>query len=175
MPKVARIVCKNVVWLKAVLIVCRNVAWLKAVLIACRNVAWLRAVLIACKNVVWLKVVPMMALAALWHRLDGRSRSLLRGRGFTALGRRLHTTSVLTGLLIIALGILFWTTNGLVTLPSLVPTSALANWQERSVALAALVGAGALVYGAATLILGAFKLSDLKLFFRRGRVEPAGE
>lgn len=80
-------------------------------------------------------VVPMMVLAALWHRLGGRARSLLRGRGFTVLGRRLHTTSVLTGVLIIALGILFWTTNGLVTLPSLVPTGALASWQERSVVL----------------------------------------
>lgn len=80
-------------------------------------------------------VAPMMLLAALWHRLGGRGRSLLRGRGFTVLGRRLHTTTVLTGVLIIALGILFWRTNGLVTLPSLVPTSALARWQESSAVL----------------------------------------
>src|SRR5690625_6941212 len=54
----------------------------------------------------------------------------MRGREFTVLGRRLHTTTVLTGLVIIALGILFWSTNGLVTMPSLIPTSALARWQE---------------------------------------------
>lgn len=77
-------------------------------------------------------VVPMMLLAALWGRLGGRTRSLLRGRGFTVRGRRLHTTSLLAGLLIIALGILFWRTNGLVTLPSPVPTSTLARWQEGS-------------------------------------------
>ncbi|WP_262426553.1 hypothetical protein [Brachybacterium sp. Z12] len=48
----------------------------------------------------------------------------------TVLGRRLHTTTLLTGALIIAVGILFWATNGLVTMPSLVPTGVLARWQE---------------------------------------------
>ena len=50
----------------------------------------------------------------------GRSRAVLRGRTFTA-GRELHTTSVVTGLFLIAVGVLFWTTNGLV--PKLLPTS----------------------------------------------------
>ncbi len=49
------------------------------------------------------------------------------------------------------------------------------DWHQRGAALAVLVGSGALVYGAATLILGAFTRADLKLFFRRGRVEPAQE
>lgn len=75
-------------------------------------------------------VVPLMLLAALWRRLGARSRALLRGREFTVVGRRLHTTTVLTGALIITVGILFWATNGLVTMPSPVPTGILARWQE---------------------------------------------
>ena len=110
-------------------------------------------------------VVPMMALSVLWHRLGGRARSLLRGRGFTVLGRRLHTTTVLTGVLIIALGILFWWTNGLVTLPSLVPTSALARWQESSAVLNDPV-----VQVAVIIALG---LIGLALWWRRERRRPS--
>lgn len=75
-------------------------------------------------------VVPLALLAAVWNRVGETGRRRLRGREFTLLGRRLHTTTFLTGLVIIALGILFWTTNGLVTLPSLIPTSTLARWQS---------------------------------------------
>lgn len=80
-------------------------------------------------------VVPMMVLAAVWEKTGPRARSLLRGREFTVLGRSLHTTTVATGVVIIAVGILFWATNGLVTMPSLVPTSMLASWQESSAVL----------------------------------------
>src|SRR5699024_4640502 len=80
-------------------------------------------------------VVPLTLLAALWNRLGERGRRRLRGREFTLLGRRLHTTTFVTGLVIIALGILFWATNGLVSLPSLMPTSTLARWQSSSAGL----------------------------------------
>lgn len=66
-------------------------------------------------------VVPLIGLAAIWTRLGPRAMKVLRGRGFTVLGRQLHTTSVVTGLLIAGVGVLFWTTNGLVTAPSLLP------------------------------------------------------
>lgn len=42
---------------------------------------------------------------------------------------------VLIGAVIIGLGVLFWFTNGLVTLPSLVPTETLHRWQVASAAL----------------------------------------
>lgn len=42
---------------------------------------------------------------------------------------------MITGALILALGVLFWMTNGLVTLPSIVSTSTLARWQESSTVL----------------------------------------
>lgn len=80
-------------------------------------------------------VVPLMIIAALWQRLGSRGRAILRGRAFTVFGRQLHTTSVITGAMIIAVGVLFWTTNGLVSLPSLVPTDVLMRFQERSALL----------------------------------------
>lgn len=80
-------------------------------------------------------VVPLMLLAALWDVLGGRGRAVLRGRTVTLRGRELHLTSLVTGLVFMALGVLFWVTNGLVTLPSLVPTSALARWQESGAVL----------------------------------------
>lgn len=98
-------------------------------------------------------VVPLLLLALAWEELGPRSRRLLRGRPVTVAGRTLHSTQLLTGLLIIALGILFWMTNGLVALPSPVPTRVLAQWQE---GLAALNSTGvqiAVLLGLAALAL----------------------
>lgn len=77
-------------------------------------------------------VVPLLIIAVLWQRLGARGRRLLRGRAFTVLGRELHTTSVLTGLLIMGVGVLFWTTNGLVGAPEILPLDAQAWLQERA-------------------------------------------
>lgn len=81
-------------------------------------------------------VVPLLLIAALWQRLGTRGRKVLRGRTFTVLGRELHSTSVITGLLIMGVGVLFWTTNGLVGAPALVPIEAQAWLQERASLLA---------------------------------------
>lgn len=81
-------------------------------------------------------VVPLLLIAALWQRLGTRGRRVLRGRAFTVLGRELHTTSVITGLLIMGVGVLFWTTNGLVGAPELVPLDAQAWLQENTAILA---------------------------------------
>src|SRR5699024_10574919 len=66
---------------------------------------------------------------------DVCSSDLLRGKTFTVFGREFHTISVFTGLVIIAVGILFWTTNGLVQMPELLPTSASAWLQESTAVL----------------------------------------
>lgn len=81
-------------------------------------------------------VVPLLLIAALWQRLGDRGRRLLRGRSFTVFGRELHSTSVITGVLIMAVGVLFWTTNGLVGAPELLPLAAQAWLQERASVLA---------------------------------------
>jgi cytochrome c biogenesis protein CcdA len=75
-------------------------------------------------------VVPLFVIAALWSRMGARTRSVLRGGSVTLFGRRLPVVSMITGLLLIAIGILFWTTNGLVSVKSPVSTSSLAHMQE---------------------------------------------
>src|SRR5699024_10787830 len=59
-----------------------------------------------------------------------RSRSILCGVSVSFLGRPLPIVSMVTGVLMIAVGIVFWATNGLVSAPSLVPTTTLAHAQE---------------------------------------------
>lgn len=81
-------------------------------------------------------VLPLLVIAALWRRLGVRGQRFLRGRAFTVLGRELHTTTLITGLLIMGVGILFWTTNGLVGAPELVPRDAQAWLQENTAILA---------------------------------------
>lgn len=81
-------------------------------------------------------VVPLIIIAALWGRTGDRVRGILRGRSFTVLGRELHSTSVITGVLIVTVGIVFWATNGLVSMPNIVPTSVLGWLQGQSSVLA---------------------------------------
>lgn len=81
-------------------------------------------------------VVPLMVLAATWQRLGTRGQRALRGRGFTVWGREFHTTSVVTGALIVVVGIVFWTTNGLVGVPELVPGDAVSWLNSRTSELA---------------------------------------
>ncbi|TCW22747.1 cytochrome c biogenesis CcdA family protein [Dietzia cinnamea] len=96
-------------------------------------------------------VVPLLVLAGLWHRIGARTRTLLRGRTVTVFGRDLHSTSVITGLLIAAIGVLFWATNGFITMPELLPTGAQAWIQHRSAALANPVVDGAVILAVAVL------------------------
>ena len=81
-------------------------------------------------------VVPLLIIAALWGKIGDQGRRRLRGRSFTVLGREFHTTSVITGVLITIVGVVFWATNGLIDMPSLIPTSVSAWVQGRSSILA---------------------------------------
>lgn len=81
-------------------------------------------------------VVPLVVLAATWQRLGTRGQRALRGRGFTVGGREFHTTLVVTGTLIVVVGIVFWTTNGLVGVPELVPGDAVSWLNARTTELA---------------------------------------
>ncbi|MDV6307633.1 cytochrome c biogenesis CcdA family protein [Gordonia amicalis] len=62
-------------------------------------------------------VVPLLILAVLWTRIGEAGRARLRGRE-VSLGRlRLHTTHLIAGGLLIAVGVVFWLTNGFVGAP----------------------------------------------------------
>lgn len=74
-------------------------------------------------------VVSLLIIAALWRRMSPRARSALRGRTFAEFGRLLHVVSMITGVLVVIIGVVFWTTNGLVAAPVLVPASTLSHLQ----------------------------------------------
>ena len=101
-------------------------------------------------------VVPLMVLAASWQRLGTRGQRALRGRGFTVAGREFHTTSVATGALIVVVGIVFWTTNGLVGVPELVPGDAVSWLNTRTSELANPVVDIVAVLAVAALVLVAW-------------------
>ena len=113
-------------------------------------------------------VVPLLLLALTWEKLAPRSRRLLRGRPLALGPLTLHSTTMLTGLLIIALGVLFWTTNGLISLPSLVPTRVLAQWQESLAPLSSTGVQIAVIAGLAALALLLWWRAE-----RRGAAESA--
>ncbi|QDY77684.1 cytochrome c biogenesis CcdA family protein [Streptomyces qinzhouensis] len=64
--------------------------------------------------------VPLFFLALLWDRFDLGRRRWLRGRGFSVGRFRLHTTSLLSGLFFVLLGVLFLVFDGATALPGLV-------------------------------------------------------
>lgn len=68
-------------------------------------------------------VLPLAAIALAWERLGDRGRRALRGRTVTIGRWTVHSTTLVSGLLMIGLGVLFWVTDGLLALPSLVPAS----------------------------------------------------
>ncbi|MER7053585.1 MULTISPECIES: cytochrome c biogenesis CcdA family protein [unclassified Streptomyces] len=75
--------------------------------------------------------VPMFVLAALWDRFDLGRRRWLRGRP-VRLGRlRLHSTSLLGGVMFIALGALFLLFDGTSALPSLMGVDTEFAWEQR--------------------------------------------
>ncbi|RXR25069.1 cytochrome c biogenesis protein CcdA [Oerskovia turbata] len=81
-------------------------------------------------------VVPLLVIAASWNRLGPRGRARLRGRAWQVGPLRLHSTSVVTGLLLIAVGILFLRTNGLASLPGLLPADLVTRAQTGLLSLA---------------------------------------
>ncbi len=98
-------------------------------------------------------VAPLVLLAATWSRLGTAGRSRLRGRGFTVGRFQLHTTSMLTGAMLVTVGVVFLTTNGLVALPELVPSRVLFDLQVRVETLGAAVPDAVFIAAAALVAL----------------------
>ncbi|KAA5835041.1 cytochrome c biogenesis protein CcdA [Saccharopolyspora hirsuta] len=68
--------------------------------------------------------VPLFAIAALWDRFDLGRRRWLRGRELELGPLRVHSTTLLSGLVFIALGVLFLTTDGTGSLSGIVSIDA---------------------------------------------------
>ncbi len=107
-------------------------------------------------------VAPLVLIAAAWQRLGTRGQRVLRGRTYTIMGRTFHSTSALTGALIMGVGILFWTTNGLAGAPELVPLQMQSWLQAKALALS---GRGADV--ALIILVAVFVLVLWALWHRR--------
>lgn len=113
-------------------------------------------------------VVPLLVIAALWARLGGRGRGLLRGREIAVGPLRLHSTSMLTGALMIVVGVVFQTTNGLVSVPSFIPTDVMSRLQSSALLSGATADVIA-IGGIAVALVGLWVLRD-----RRRRAQEVG-
>ncbi|WCD87659.1 hypothetical protein KPP03845_104048 [Streptomyces xanthophaeus] len=100
--------------------------------------------------------VPLFVLALLWERFGLGRRRWLRGRAFTVGRLELHTTSLLSGLFFIILGVLFLVYDGASALPGLLDVDdsfAVEQWVRSFAdavpdwALLGLVAAGATAVG----------------------------
>ncbi len=87
--------------------------------------------------------------------------SALHRRGHFTPDARLKRRAWRLALAALAMGGVLWAVQG-VLMPYVHGT-----WLVRALALAVLVSAGSVVYGAATLLLGAFTRADMATFFRR--------
>lgn len=81
-------------------------------------------------------IVPLVIIAGLWSKLGPRGQSVLRGREFTVAGRTFHTTTVITGVILIGAGIIFYATNGLINAESVVSTGSQSELQQATSVLA---------------------------------------
>jgi hypothetical protein len=120
---------------------------------------------------------PLFLLAMGWDRFDLGSRGWLRGRELTLGPLRLHSTSLVSGLLFVGVGVLFLTTGGTTSgvpgMPSTLEAEiAVQSWLRRLDAVApdtlvlALVAAGAL----AILVVRVVRLRR-----ERARADDAGD
>lgn len=73
--------------------------------------------------------VPLLLLAVFWDRIGPRLHGLLRGREFQIGGRSFHTTSVVSGLALIAVGALLWFTEGTASLGGLFDVGTVGRWE----------------------------------------------
>lgn len=96
--------------------------------------------------------LPLFVLALLWDRCKLGTRGWLRGREFT-LGRlRLHTTSLLSGVFFLGIGVLFLRFNGTSALPGILDADAEFRVEEWARRLGNAVPDYALVAVAALLV-----------------------
>jgi cytochrome c biogenesis protein CcdA len=75
---------------------------------------------------------PLFVLAALWDRFDLAHLRWLRGYGVRIGPWRVHTAALLSGLIFVALGVLFLSYRGTGGLTGLFEPPAVVGWQDRA-------------------------------------------
>lgn len=84
-------------------------------------------------------VVPMLGLALAWERMGTRGRAVVRGREVRLGPVTTHTTSLVSGVLLLVVGVVFLRTNGMAALPELIPAAVLSDLQQSLIAVGAAV------------------------------------
>lgn len=75
--------------------------------------------------------VPLLLLALFWERIGPRLGAVLRGRELPVGRWRVHTTSLISGLALIAIGAGLWVTEGTAALGAPVAAGTQVHWQSR--------------------------------------------
>ncbi|MER7395603.1 cytochrome c biogenesis CcdA family protein [Streptomyces sp. NPDC000151] len=96
--------------------------------------------------------LPLFVLALLWDRFQLGRRGWLRGREFGVGPLRLHTTSLISGLFFIGIGILFLAFNGTSALPGILDTESEFRLEEWVSGVAAAVPDSVLIAAAALVV-----------------------
>ncbi|MFI8994266.1 cytochrome c biogenesis CcdA family protein [Streptomyces sp. NPDC053542] len=96
--------------------------------------------------------LPLFVLALLWDRFQLGRRGWLRGREFGLGPLRLHTTSLLSGLFFIGIGILFLVFNGTSALPGILDTDSEFRLEEWVSGVGAAVPDSVLIAAAALVV-----------------------
>ncbi|GAA3586042.1 cytochrome c biogenesis CcdA family protein [Klugiella xanthotipulae] len=112
--------------------------------------------------------LPLFIIAAVWSRGNLSGRRWMRGRTVRIGRLTLHTTSTITGTLLIAVGVLMLVTNGFNDLPELVPTRVVNDVQVAVQGWAAEIPNAVFVIVAAVVALGVWAAAVLR-GRRRGR------
>lgn len=99
-------------------------------------------------------VVPLAVIASLWTRLGHRGRARLRGRAWQVGPLRLHSVSLLTGAVLIAVGVAFLRTSGMATLPQLISSGTLGKMQSAILTFGAAIPEPVFITALAVLALG---------------------
>jgi len=121
--------------------------------------------------------LPLFVLALLWDRCKLGSRGWLRGRAFSLGKLHLHTTSVLSGVFFIGIGVLFLRFNGTSALPGILDADDEFRAEEWAARIGNAVPDYALIAVAALLVaavLGRIALRPEKTARDGGDPLPAG-
>ncbi|GGX69260.1 cytochrome c biogenesis CcdA family protein [Streptomyces hiroshimensis] len=119
--------------------------------------------------------LPLFLLAVFWDRFRLGSRRWLRGRELR-LGRlRLHTTSLVSGLFFIGIGVLFLAYDGTTGLPGLLDADQEFRLEELASRLGNAVPDYALLAGIALVVAGVLGRIALRTEKSRGSADADGE
>ncbi len=106
--------------------------------------------------------LPLVCIALIWSRGNFSGRSWLSGKPVT-LGRlRLHSTSMISGGLLIALGVVLIASNGFVATPELISPEAMSQLQTAAMTFASRIPDAVFIGIFALLALGAWWLISTK-------------